>query len=270
MQPGDEADQESATLTIHGDFAYGMLLAEAACIASSAFRRSTRRRAGHVVCVALRLPELPEDATSRSTRKISASTPSARVAGASTSTSPTPPSASPTSRPTSSFPARTSGRSTRTAHAMKVLKSRLFDLRMKETEASWRSSAAKARHRLRLADPQLRHAAVPRWSRTCAPEQTGDVNRVLDGDIDQFIKAYLMKKAAGTLSAASTTTCRIDAVSEKLRRAEVIPPEIPTAQAGNTPAAACRRKRGAPLRSQHQDSLGHPTRILAPPACFSI
>jgi peptide chain release factor 2 len=33
-------------------------------------------------------------------------------------------------------------------------------------------------------------------------EQTGDVNRVLDGDIDQFIKAYLMKKAAGTLSAA--------------------------------------------------------------------
>ena len=34
-------------------------------------------------------------------------------------------------------------------------------------------------------------------------EQTGDVNRVLDGDIDQFIKAYLMKKAAGTLSAAT-------------------------------------------------------------------
>jgi peptide chain release factor 2 len=31
-------------------------------------------------------------------------------------------------------------------------------------------------------------------------EQVGDVNRVLDGDIDQFIKTYLMKKAAGTLS----------------------------------------------------------------------
>lgn len=30
-------------------------------------------------------------------------------------------------------------------------------------------------------------------------EQTGDVNRVLDGDIDQFIKAYLTKKAAGAL-----------------------------------------------------------------------
>ena len=33
-------------------------------------------------------------------------------------------------------------------------------------------------------------------------EQTGDVNRVLDGDIDPFIKTYLMKKAAGALSAA--------------------------------------------------------------------
>jgi peptide chain release factor 2 len=30
-------------------------------------------------------------------------------------------------------------------------------------------------------------------------EQVGDVNRVLDGDIDQFIKAYLMKKSSGTL-----------------------------------------------------------------------
>jgi hypothetical protein len=29
------------------------------------------------------------------------------------------------------------------------------------------------------------------------------VNRVLDGDIDQFIKTYLMKKAAGALSAAT-------------------------------------------------------------------
>jgi hypothetical protein len=30
----------------------------------------------------------------------------------------------------------------------------------------------------------------------------GDINRVLDGDIDGFIKTYLMKKAAGALSTA--------------------------------------------------------------------
>jgi peptide chain release factor 2 len=34
-------------------------------------------------------------------------------------------------------------------------------------------------------------------------EQVGDVNRVLDGDIDGFIKTYLMKKAAGTLMQAT-------------------------------------------------------------------
>ena len=34
-------------------------------------------------------------------------------------------------------------------------------------------------------------------------ESVGDVNRILDGDVDGFIKAYLMKKAAGTLSAAT-------------------------------------------------------------------
>src|SRR5438309_7439429 len=33
-------------------------------------------------------------------------------------------------------------------------------------------------------------------------EQVGDINRVLDGDIDQFIKSYLMKRSSGTLVAA--------------------------------------------------------------------
>jgi peptide chain release factor 2 len=34
-------------------------------------------------------------------------------------------------------------------------------------------------------------------------EEVGDVNRVLDGDIDLFIKAYLKRKAAGTLGQAT-------------------------------------------------------------------
>jgi len=29
--------------------------------------------------------------------------------------------------------------------------------------------------------------------------QAGDVNRILDGDLDDFIKAYLMQKALGKL-----------------------------------------------------------------------
>jgi peptide chain release factor 2 len=31
--------------------------------------------------------------------------------------------------------------------------------------------------------------------------EVGDVNRVLDGDLDPFIRAYLMQKATGTLGA---------------------------------------------------------------------
>jgi peptide chain release factor 2 len=31
--------------------------------------------------------------------------------------------------------------------------------------------------------------------------EVGDVNRVLDGDLDPFIKTYLLKKAGGTLGA---------------------------------------------------------------------
>ena len=34
-------------------------------------------------------------------------------------------------------------------------------------------------------------------------EQMGDINRVLDGDIDVFIKSYLMKKSSGTLGQAT-------------------------------------------------------------------
>jgi peptide chain release factor 2 len=33
--------------------------------------------------------------------------------------------------------------------------------------------------------------------------EVGDVNRILDGDLDGFIKTYLMQKASGTLGAPS-------------------------------------------------------------------
>jgi peptide chain release factor 2 len=34
-------------------------------------------------------------------------------------------------------------------------------------------------------------------------EQVGDINRVLEGDLDMFIRAYLMKKSSGTLGEAA-------------------------------------------------------------------
>src|SRR6187401_2211155 len=62
MQPGDEAGVKSVTLTIYGDFAYGMLLAEAGVhrlVRISPFDQAARR---HTSFASLYVwPELPED-----------------------------------------------------------------------------------------------------------------------------------------------------------------------------------------------------------------
>ena len=53
--------------------------------------------------------------------------------------------------------------------------------------------------RLGLADPQLLPASRTARSRTTAPTtRSGDAQRVLDGDIDEFIRDYLNKTAAST------------------------------------------------------------------------
>jgi peptide chain release factor 2 len=41
-------------------------------------------------------------------------------------------------------------------------------------------------------------------------QEVGDVDRVLDGDIDTFIRAYLMQKAAGKLAGAAGDANRAD------------------------------------------------------------
>jgi peptide chain release factor 2 len=83
---------------------------------------------------------------------------------------------------------------------MKVLKSRLFDMKMKEQEA--RLAQLGGEKRDIAFGSQIRNYVMQPYQMVKdlrTREQTGDVNRVLDGDIDQFIKAYLMKKAAGAL-----------------------------------------------------------------------
>jgi peptide chain release factor 2 len=84
--------------------------------------------------------------------------------------------------------------------AMKVLRSRLYDLRLKEQQARLAQiSGAKKEiafgHQIR--SYVLHPYQLVKDHRT--KEQVGDVNRVLDGDIDTFIKAFLMKRASGTL-----------------------------------------------------------------------
>ena len=73
------------------------------------------------------------------------------------------------------------------ASAMKVLKARLYDLKLKEQQAGARAAGRrKEGHRLRQPDPQLRPAAVSDGQGPPHEVRVGDVDRVLDGDLDRL------------------------------------------------------------------------------------
>jgi peptide chain release factor 2 len=87
---------------------------------------------------------------------------------------------------------------------MKVLKARLYDIKIKENQAKLEQiSGAKKEIGFgsQIRSYVLHPYQLVKDHRT--KEQVGDVTRVLDGDIDLFIKSYLMKKASGTLGQAT-------------------------------------------------------------------
>jgi peptide chain release factor 2 len=86
------------------------------------------------------------------------------------------------------------------AQAMKVLKARLFDLRLREQQSKLEQIAG-AKKEIGFGS-QIRSYVLQPYQmvkdlRTRV--EVGDPSRVLDGDLDPFIKAYLMQKASGTL-----------------------------------------------------------------------
>jgi peptide chain release factor 2 len=86
---------------------------------------------------------------------------------------------------------------------MRVLKSRLFDLKMKEQQARLDQLGGEKKDIAfgsQIRSYVLHPYQLVKDHRT--KEEVGDPNRVLDGDVDPFIKAYLMQKAAGTLGQA--------------------------------------------------------------------
>jgi peptide chain release factor 2 len=87
--------------------------------------------------------------------------------------------------------------------AMRVLKARLFDLKTKEQAARLEQLGGEKKDIAfgsQIRSYVLHPYQMIKDHRT--KEQVGDVNRVLDGDLDGFIKAYLMRKASGTLAQA--------------------------------------------------------------------
>jgi peptide chain release factor 2 len=204
IQPGDEAGIKSATFTIFGDYAYGMMLSEAGVhrlVRISPFDQAARRHTSFASVYVW--PELPEDVDVEVDEK-DLRVDTFRSSGAGGQhVNVTDSAIRITHIPTGIVVSCQNERSQHKnrAQAMKVLKSRLFDLKSREQEAKLAQLGGEKRD---IAfGSQIRNYVMQPYQlvkdlRT--KEQTGDVNRVLDGDIDPFIKAYLMKKAAGALA----------------------------------------------------------------------
>jgi peptide chain release factor 2 len=206
-QPGEEAGLKSVTMTVAGDYAYGLLSAEAGVhrlVRISPFDSAARRHTSFASVYVW--PELPEDVdieiddkdlridTYRSSgaggQHVNVTDSAVRI----------------THLPTNMV---VSCQNERSQHrnrdsAMQVLKARLFDLKMKEQQAKLEQISGVKKgiafgHQIR--SYVLHPYQMVKDHRT--KDQVGDVNRVLDGDIDGFIKSYLMKKSSGTLGDAT-------------------------------------------------------------------
>ena len=87
--------------------------------------------------------------------------------------------------------------------AMKVLRARLYDLKLKEQQARLDSIGGVKKDIAfgsQIRSYVLQPYQMIKDHRT--KMEVGDVTRVLDGDLDGFIKTYLMRRAAGTLGQA--------------------------------------------------------------------
>jgi peptide chain release factor 2 len=207
LQPGDEAGIKSATLTIAGDYAYGMLLAEAGVhrlVRISPYDQASRR---HTSFASLFVwPELPEDVDVEVEEKdLRIDTYRSSGAGGQ-HVNVTDSAVRITHLPTGIVVSCQNERSQHKnrAQAMKVLKARLFDLKMKEQQARLEQLGGEKKDIAfgsQIRSYVLHPYQMAKDHRT--KEEVGDVNRVLDGDLDGFIKSYLMKKASGTLGQPS-------------------------------------------------------------------
>ena len=203
LQPGDEAGIKSATLTIQGDYAYGMLLAEAGVhrlVRISPFDQASRRHTSFASVFVW--PELPEDVDVEIEEKdLRIDTYRSSGAGGQ-HVNVTDSAVRLTHLPTGIV---VSCQNERSQHrnrdsAMKVLKARLYDLKLKEQQEKLNQISGVKKdiafgHQIR--SYVLAPYRMVKDHRT--KEQVGDPDRVLEGDLDAFIKAYLMKKASGTL-----------------------------------------------------------------------
>ena len=206
-QPGDEAGLKSVTMLLNGDAAFGLMSAEAGVhrlVRISPFDQAARRHTSFAAVLVW--PELPEDADIEIEDKdLRVDTYRSSGAGGQ-HVNVTDSAVRLTHLPTGIVVSCQNERSQHKnrASAMKVLKARLFDLKMKEQAAKLEQISGEKRDIAfgsQIRSYVLQPYQMVKDHRTKL--QVGDPDRVLNGDLDPFIKTYLMKKASGTLDAGA-------------------------------------------------------------------
>ncbi|MEZ5290516.1 MAG: peptide chain release factor 2 [Vicinamibacterales bacterium] len=206
-QPGEEAGLKSTTLLLEGDNAFGLMSAEAGVhrlVRISPFDQQARR---HTAFASVYVwPEIEDDVeidipekdlridTYRSSgaggQHVNVTDSAVRI----------------THLPTGIV---VSCQNERSQHknrdvAMKVLRARLYDAKLKEQQAKLDQIGGTKKEIAfgsQIRSYVLQPYQMVKDHRTKL--QVGDVHRVLDGDLDAFIKSYLMAKAGGTLGQTS-------------------------------------------------------------------
>ena len=204
-QPGDEAGIKSATVAVTGDYSYGLLLAEAGVhrlVRISPFDQASRRHTSFASVFVW--PELPDDVEVEIDEKdLRVDTYRSSGAGGQ-HVNVTDSAVRITHLPSGMV---VSCQNERSQHrnrdaAMKVLRSRLYDLKLQEQQENLNRIGGEKKEIAfgsQIRSYVLHPYQMVKDHRTKL--EIGNVERVLDGDIDSFIKSYLMQKAARTLGA---------------------------------------------------------------------
>lgn len=202
-QPGEEAGLKSVTFTLTGEYAFGLMAAEAGVhrlVRISPFDQAARRHTSFASVYVW--PELDDEIeidvpekdlridTYRSSgaggQHVNVTDSAVRI----------------THLPTGIV---VSCQNERSQHknrdvAMKVLKARLYDLKLKEQQSKLETIGGVKKEIAfgsQIRSYVLQPYQLVKDHRTKYEE--GQVYKVLDGDVEPFIKTYLMQKASGTL-----------------------------------------------------------------------
>jgi peptide chain release factor 2 len=207
FQAGDDAGIKDVSFTVQGAFAYGFLRAENGVhrlIRISPFDSNARRHTGFAAVFVV--PDLPDDTGVIEIKPEDLRVDTYRSSGAGGQhINKTDSAVRLTHIPSGIVVACQSERSQHKnrSTAMKMLRGRLYEKARQEREAAFERNYASAKMAISFGSQVRTYTLAPyRLAKDERTEyKTGNVDAVLDGELDAFIEAYLLK-ASGAKSAA--------------------------------------------------------------------